>query len=561
LYFAITGGVHGGTLFWRKLSEIFQSNGVIFLFALICDEQIALYSIVAKSSNKEKCRVIYCSDDGGFFDSIFRDSDQVDNLFEKSKELYLSHLSKRTATIGKITYRQTTPTTTKSNLTNQDIIEGFLDLVKCGQIQQVKDYLDKGMDINAKNRFDETALFIAASAGHFELVKCFCSLGADINAKNCVDESVMTVAAFNNHDRILTHLLEKGVDPDTRRMCFTPLYDNADDSKLAVVKSLLTAGADPNKRCDGYYTPLMRAATGGHLEVMRELIRAGARKTLKGNRLALNKAAENGHLKAVKLLIEVWNLPPDPKPKKDQFLEESPLQLAAENGHLEIIRYLVNKGADIEYSNGNGTALSRAAREGKKEAVRLLLELGADPNGMGRDKQNKSLPPLRHAIGLYGSGNVEVIELLVRAGAEVNYVNLEDEFVEEASCALMASVAHNQLEVVRYLLSLPEVQVDLTRKNTDKCTPLILAAYKGYLEMVKLLVEKGANVRHISSRINEHMLYNPIGSLTALYQAVKHNHLEVADYLLTAGADNTVKSVSELNSTWIEMMESKYAEE
>ena len=52
---------------------------------------------------------------------------------------------------------------------------------------------------------------------------------------------------------------------------------------LECAKALLGAGADINKQANGGSTPLMIAAYNGKIEVVRELLKRGAKKELKNN--------------------------------------------------------------------------------------------------------------------------------------------------------------------------------------------------------------------------------------------------------------------------------------
>ncbi len=63
-----------------------------------------------------------------------------------------------------------------------------------------------------------------------------------------------------------------------------------------------------------------------------------------------------------------------------------PLRIAAYNGHLDIIRSLVSRGAEVNLPRSDNRAeslLAVARRGGKKDAVRLLVELGTEiPAGL-----------------------------------------------------------------------------------------------------------------------------------------------------------------------------------
>lgn len=61
-----------------------------------------------------------------------------------------------------------------------------------------------------------------------------------------------------------------------------------------------------------------------------------------------------------------------------RFMGDSPLTAAAQNGHIKIVRILIEAGADIDERNISGrSALMAAADAGQLEVVRLLLEKGA----------------------------------------------------------------------------------------------------------------------------------------------------------------------------------------
>ena len=64
-------------------------------------------------------------------------------------------------------------------------------------------------------------------------------------------------------------------------MCIRDSHEACAKGHLECAKALLGAGADINKQSNYGHTPLMRAAHNGKIEVVRELLKRGAKKELK----------------------------------------------------------------------------------------------------------------------------------------------------------------------------------------------------------------------------------------------------------------------------------------
>ena len=88
----------------------------------------------------------------------------------------------------------------------------------------------------------------------------------------------------------------------------------------------------------------------------------------------------------------------------------SALILAANNGHLEAVKTLLDAGAHIEdYSNNGRTPLIWASWWGHLQVVELLLKYGAHIN----EKDNHGMTPLMSAVV---NGHLGVVELLLKSG-------------------------------------------------------------------------------------------------------------------------------------------------
>lgn len=170
------------------------------------------------------------------------------------------------------------------------------------------------------------------------------------------------------------------------------------------------------------------------------------------------------------------------------------LYLAARRGNAEAVRLLIDAGADIHADTINGPVLIRAANEGGREIVEMLLNAGAEIDGTGSlwDVDTTATALMTAA----DRGHLDVVELLLERGATVNQLNSHGE------SALHSAAGQGRPEVVTLLL---ENGADIDHQMTTAyeiwaagSSALHLAAYGGSgtrennLEVARILIENGA---------------------------------------------------------------------
>jgi ankyrin repeat protein len=202
----------------------------------------------------------------------------------------------------------------------------------------------------------------------------------------------------------------------------------------------------------------------------------------------------------------------------------TPLMYAAWVGSPEAMKLLLERGADPNLTNSNGsTALMMSVTELAK--VKMLLARGADVN--------KATPRGRTALLLAAMSprSAEVVKGLIAAGADVKAV---DAF---KTTALIAATLGNDTETIRVLL---DAGLDVNAADFPGATPLINASSAGNLDIVRLLLAKGANVNAAMSNGSFQKVKAgtiALGKFTALASAMPFGSFEVVKTLLDAGAN------------------------
>jgi ankyrin repeat protein len=306
-------------------------------------------------------------------------------------------------------------------------------------------------------------------------------------------EQLLLAARYGRLD-LVSHLIEQGIDVNfSDAQGDTPLHKAAMENRIAVVKFLITKGADVNRRnrpsiksyeFENGDTPLHYAVRSGAYDVAEFLIANGAGVNADGwlNGPPLNEAAAAGPrrfysrnfmycnpITVAKLLLD----------KGANLGNSNPLFIAAIDASKDMLEFLIAKGAKVNAKNDGGrTPLFGAALEGPKDIIDFLVNSGATVNW----KDESEITPLHIAAE---GGKNEIIELLIMRGADIE---AED---RNGSTPLKEAVRYGNKNAVELIIS---KGADVNATSRWGQTPLHTAAFHGQTEIAELLIAKGANV-------------------------------------------------------------------
>jgi ankyrin repeat protein len=331
---------------------------------------------------------------------------------------------------------------------------------EAGDASLIGKLLNAGADANTATIDGETVLMLAARTGKADAIKLLAVRGAKVEAKeNRMGETPLIWAAAENNAEAVRMLVEFGAGVDTRSARvkyppqvpadpsnyvssaapkgeWTPLMYTAREGALDAARALIELGANVNAQDPEGMTPLLEAIVNMHFDFAALLLDKGANPSL------ADASGMTPLYAAIDMHTPAWERSrPDPK-------ESDKLDCLA------LMKVLLDHGANVNaalksrtlqrYHAGGSAALGegttpliRAARYDNLDMVRLLVERGADVNLSQKDGTTALMLAAGVKYSLTQEGDpmnagtpadaYEIVKLLAGKGSDVNATNAKGE--------------------------------------------------------------------------------------------------------------------------------------
>ena len=379
----------------------------------------------------------------------------------------------------------------------------------------IKLLVDKGADINAKDRFGNVPLHFAINNEcSKEKVKLLLELGGNISALNH-DHKTPLLLALEKRSPLASVLISSvtKIEDAKDRNGSTPLHSAImNDCSEEHVQLLMKLGGDINALNYDHKTPLMIA-----LEKRSPLTSVLISSITNLEDLDLTKlptmsqAVSKGYLEFAQVLHKLG--------KSVLFKDEDGnniLHLAMQQTNIEVPKWLLSLNGVknlINAFNHNQKSPLLLAIENKSPMASILMD---NVVNIKKDLDLTKLPTISKAIS---GGNVGYLQLLHNLGKNVL---IKD---DDGNNILHLAVKQDNVEVPKWLLSLKGVKSLINDTNHQSLTPIHEAVKNSNLKAIKLLIKHGAKV----NSKNE-------SNVTPLHSAAMKTSTEMVEILIKNGA-------------------------
>ncbi|XP_065840990.1 serine/threonine-protein phosphatase 6 regulatory ankyrin repeat subunit B-like isoform X2 [Oscarella lobularis] len=370
--------------------------------------------------------------------------------------------------------------------------------------------VSKGCDVNAKDRYENSALYYAVVNGRRKVAAYLITeCGANVNDRNNLGRTILMAVCARGDKSLVRLIVSKGCDVNARsRYKETALYYAATMGHGLIAKYLISE-CEANVNCEDHWgkTILMAACARGDESLVRSIVSKGFDVNARDEdkRTALYYATTYGRLQIAAYLIRVGGADVNERLKWGKTI----LMAACARGDESLVRLIVSKGCDVnardEYKE---TALYYAVAMGHGIIAKYLIS-ECEANVNNEDHWGKTI-----LMAACEGGDASLVRLIVSKGCDVNARAMFKE------TALYCAVAKGHGIIAEYLIS--ECEANVNNEDHWGKTILMATCEGGDESLVRLIVSKGC---HVNARNGD--------KKTALYYAATKGHGIISSYLIS----------------------------
>ena len=132
--------------------------------------------------------------------------------------------------------------------------------VAAGSVEQIRELVAKGLDVNAADEEGRTALMNAAESGQGPIAVALVEAGADLNTRSASGDTALIYAVSSGNAELVDELLKRRADPNISTPSGTALHKAAELSAVRSAELLIARGARPEAQDEQGRTALFLAS-------------------------------------------------------------------------------------------------------------------------------------------------------------------------------------------------------------------------------------------------------------------------------------------------------------
>ncbi|KAM6977049.1 dynein axonemal heavy chain 12 [Aplochiton taeniatus] len=404
-----------------------------------------------------------------------REKDDPDEIFKAIKEgdvEVLSRLSEQPGSFSRVDDRGWIPLHQAAVQEKKPVLENTYSASPLGAVQ-------------CRTLKGETPLFLAVVNGLRENATFLLQNGSNPDLQNDEEDSPLMAAILNDQYDLATLLLRYNATVNqTGPLNRTALHESAFLGLDNFVYLLLQSDADPNAEDINKKTPLALAAQNGHLKVVEVLLQKGAHVWCESEEsgTVLFEAAASGNPDIISLLLEHGADPNIPL-----YSGHLPIHRVAYHGHIVSLEYLIPVTKMEAVKESGMSPLHSAAAGGHAQCLELLLKAGYDPNFMLHPRVRQNYDDERRSALFFAVSNndLQCTRLLLEAGAMVNQ--------DPINC-LQVAMRQGNYELINTLLRQGANVNYYSRVNTTHFPSALQYALKDEV-MLRMILNHGYDVQ------------------------------------------------------------------